>query len=94
VVLSALALHNIPDAAGRQQAIREIARVLRPGGRAVLVDIQHTADYVRALRECGLADARRFPSGLVTFVVMAFTWGSVQPYRVTATKVQPAAGAS
>lgn len=32
VVVSNLCLHNIPSAAGRAQACREIARVLKPGG--------------------------------------------------------------
>ena len=36
VVLSSWALHNIYDAAGREQAIAEIARVLKPGGQAAI----------------------------------------------------------
>src|SRR5205823_1815953 len=45
VVLSSLALHNIPDAAGREQAVQEIDRVLKPGGRLLIWDIQATAEY-------------------------------------------------
>jgi SAM-dependent methyltransferase len=86
VVVSGLALHNIPDAGGREQAVREIARVLRPGGRVLLVDIGHTAVYARVLRESGLADVRRTPSGVGTWPAMLFTWGAVRPYRVTAAK--------
>jgi SAM-dependent methyltransferase len=86
VVVSGLALHNIPDAAGREQAVREIARVLKPGGHVALVDIGHTADYARVLRECGLAEVRRAPSGLLAWPVMLFTWGAVRPYRVTAAR--------
>jgi SAM-dependent methyltransferase len=88
-VVSALALHNIPDAAGREQAVREVARVLKPGGHVVLVDIQHTADYARVLRDSGLSDVRRSPSGLVTWLVTALTWGGVRPYRVTGRKIPP-----
>src|SRR6185312_10039324 len=33
LIVSSLAIHNIPDAAGRVQAIAEAARVLEPGGR-------------------------------------------------------------
>jgi SAM-dependent methyltransferase len=59
VVVSSWALHNIYQAAGRQQALREIVRVLKPGGRVALLDIQHTAEYVRGLRECGMSDVER-----------------------------------
>src|SRR5207248_6090674 len=47
VVVSSLALHNIVKAEERQQAVREIVRVLKPGGQVALVDIQHTGDYAR-----------------------------------------------
>jgi ubiquinone/menaquinone biosynthesis C-methylase UbiE len=85
VVVSGLALHNIPDAAGREKAIREIARVLKPGGHVALVDIQYTGDYLRVLRDCGL-DAKRTPSGVLTWLAPLWTWGAVRPCRVTATK--------
>jgi SAM-dependent methyltransferase len=87
VVLSSLALHNIADAEERRRAVREVARVLRPGGRVALLDIQHTRDYARVLTECGLADVRRSAAGpLFTLVFTLLTWGAVRFYRVTATK--------
>jgi arsenite methyltransferase len=51
VVTSALAVHNIPTADGRGQAVAEMARVLKPGGRLVLVDIKHVNDYAAALTD-------------------------------------------
>jgi ubiquinone/menaquinone biosynthesis C-methylase UbiE len=84
VVVSGLALHNIYDRDGRRQAIREIVRVLKQGGRVAITDIQHTAEYARSLEECGMKDVKRTASGWVSWLVMAFTWGGVRPFRVTA----------
>jgi ubiquinone/menaquinone biosynthesis C-methylase UbiE len=84
-VVSNVALHNIPDAAGREAAVREIARVLRPGGHVLISDIQHTAAYAHTLADCGLT-VKRFAAGWVTYLSAAATWGAVRPYRVTAHK--------
>jgi arsenite methyltransferase len=54
VVLSSLAIHNIPSAAGRAAAVDEAARVVRPGGRVALADIRHARGYATRLRERGL----------------------------------------
>jgi arsenite methyltransferase len=62
VVVSNLALHNIPDLQGRARAVQEIARVLKPGGQVRIVDFRTTALYERTLRETGCSDVRR--SGL------------------------------
>lgn len=59
VVLSSWALHNIYDRNERQTAIREIARVLKPGGRALIVDIKHTNEYAQTLRESGVSDVEQ-----------------------------------
>ncbi len=53
VVVSSLAIHNIPDPAGRAQAVREMARVLKPNGRVALLDMECTAEYVQTLRDAG-----------------------------------------
>ena len=45
VVTSALAVHNIKKAEGRRAAVAEAVRVLRPGGRLVLVDIRNIDEY-------------------------------------------------
>jgi arsenite methyltransferase len=87
VVISSLVLHNIPSRQGRQQAVREIARVLKPGGCVALLDLRHTGDYVRVLRQCGLSDTRRAPAGLfLTWVFPLLTCGAICFFRVMGTK--------
>jgi arsenite methyltransferase len=55
-VVASLAIHNIPDRAGRDQAVREIVRVLKPGGVVALLDFRHTGEYAETLRAAGLQD--------------------------------------
>jgi len=50
VVLSNLCLHNIPSAEARRHACREMIRVLKPGGRALISDFKNTGDYAKAFR--------------------------------------------
>lgn len=52
--LSLLCLHNIEPKADQAAACREIARVLKPGGRVVIGDYVPTHGYATALREAGL----------------------------------------
>lgn len=58
VAVANLAIHNIPTREGRRQAIAEIVRVLKPGGRAALMDFKKVGDYASDLRDFGVADAR------------------------------------
>ncbi len=51
VITSSLAVHNVEDAAGRERALCEILRVLKPGGAALIADIYYTRDYARFLAE-------------------------------------------
>lgn len=67
VVVSNLCLHNIEDGANRRRAVGEIARVLKPGGKAILSDFKKTGEYARVLREAGLETRRRWPNLLTTF---------------------------
>jgi arsenite methyltransferase len=59
VIVSSLAIHNIPDAAERERAIREMARVLKPGGQLVLADIRYTEQYEQILSSLGWEQTQR-----------------------------------
>lgn len=61
VVLSNLCIHNIPRQSGRDQACREIARVLRPGGVAVISDYKLTKKYAKVLGAEGFSVEFRGP---------------------------------
>lgn len=56
LVLSSLAIHNIADKEERNQALREILRVLKRGGRFVLIDLRNTRQYAEYLRVEGAND--------------------------------------
>jgi arsenite methyltransferase len=49
VVVSSLAIHNVRRADERAKAIAEIARVLKPGGRVAIADINFTRAYADEL---------------------------------------------
>jgi arsenite methyltransferase len=75
VVLSSWALHNIYEREQRAVAVREIARVLKPGGRVALADIRHANEYLEVLRTAGLDARRAGPSFL--FLIPTYTvWAS------------------
>src|SRR5262249_7030357 len=63
VVLSSLAIHNIRNRDGRAAAVSEAVRVLRPGGRLLIADIQATAEYREWLRALGADDVMVRPLG-------------------------------
>jgi len=58
LAVSSLAIHNIPDSAGRARAIDEALRVLRPGGRMLIADINATREYETRLRQGGMTEIR------------------------------------
>ena len=84
VVLSSSALHNIYNAGERQTAVREIARVLKSGGRVLIVDVRHLRQYAATLRDAGL-DARCV-QGIVWRLLTVITFGLVQCGHVTGSK--------
>jgi arsenite methyltransferase len=59
VVVSNLAIHNIPTRAGRRQALDHAVRVLRPGGRLAIADLWETRQHEERLRELGWRKVKR-----------------------------------
>lgn len=67
VVLSNLCLHNIYDKPTRLKACREIVRVLKPGGVAIVSDYKLTGEYAEEMRNAGLRVERTLPNLLTTY---------------------------
>jgi arsenite methyltransferase len=81
LVVSSLAIHNISERAGREKAISEAVRVLRPGGRLMSADIRATRQHKEQLAGLGMNDVAQEAG-------MHFWWGGpwAATRLVTATK--------
>src|SRR5438067_1313154 len=77
LVVSNFAIHNISGRAGREKAVSEAVRVLRPGGRLLIVDVRGTRHHRAQLARMGMTEVARRWLG----------WRLMAPL-VTATKPQ------
>jgi arsenite methyltransferase len=59
LIVSSLAIHNISGRVGREKAIDEAVRVLRPGGRLMIADIRGTRHYQAQLAKLGMSNVTR-----------------------------------
>jgi len=71
VVVSSLAIHNISGRAGREKAMDEAVRVLRPGGRLLIADIRATGQHQARLAKLGMSEVTRRGLG------WRFWWGGL-----------------
>ncbi len=67
VVLSNLCIHNIYSREGRENACLEIARVLKPGGVAVISDYKHVRDYGKVFASAGMSVELDTPNWFTTY---------------------------
>jgi arsenite methyltransferase len=67
VIVSNLCVHNIYDRPTRKRALQQIARVLKPGGIALISDYKLTREYAAELIESGLQVEMRRGRFLTTF---------------------------
>ena len=79
VVLSKWAIHNIYSEGDRAKAIGEIARVLKPGGYAIIEDIRYLSEYSAAFARNGCQDIRLVSSRVTSIFITIITMGSLRP---------------
>ena len=82
LVVSNLAIHNLPDNHVRRSAIEEAVRVLRPGGQVVIADLGFTRQYASWLQQCGMASVERQDLGWRAWWGVPF----IRTHAVTAIK--------
>jgi arsenite methyltransferase len=86
IIVSRAAIHNLYAAGDRAAAVREIVRVLKPGGLAVIDDIRHFRQYAAVFTENG-CDVRRINSAAASMLWTIVTFGSLHPATLLVRKV-------
>lgn len=65
-IVSSLAIHNVKPKTGRLQSLREIARVLQPGGQLVIADLGFSCNaYRQELTRLGFHDIQVTSTGVI-----------------------------
>ena len=86
VVVSRAAIHNVASSSERSRAIAEIARVLKPGGRALINDIRHLGEYSRIFAAAGCRDVRFLESPVASILCALVTMGALRPNTILVRK--------
>lgn len=86
VIVSNVAIHNLYQADQRRAALREIARVLKPGGVCILADVRHGAEYTNVLRASGVTDVRRRDASIASPLFAIISLGRARPFVLVGSK--------
>lgn len=87
IVVSNFVIHEMNNRQEREIMMREMARVLKPGGRVALVDFIFTNECVADLRNHGV-EAERMRDGFLSFWISAIlNFGAVKTYHVVGRKI-------
>lgn len=85
-VVSRAAIHNLYEAGERAKAIAEVARVLKPGGQALIEDIRHGNEYAAVFAQHACSDAQFIGSKLAALLATLISMGSLRPATLLVTK--------
>jgi ubiquinone/menaquinone biosynthesis C-methylase UbiE len=90
IVLSNFVVHELKNRPDRKQMMREMSRVLKPGGHVALVDFVFTDDCVEDLGKFGVESGRQ-RDGFFSFWVSAIlNFGTVKTHQVVGRKTSSA----
>jgi arsenite methyltransferase len=86
VITSHWVVHNILAEEDRNQALGEIARVMKSGGRLLLTDIEFRDSYLKTLQSLNFVDCRLIFNKLEDQILGAVSFGSFRPTTIFARK--------
>jgi arsenite methyltransferase len=87
VVVSNFVVHEMNTRQERETMMREVARVLKPGGRVALVDFIFTSECVVDLRNHGVQAERVRDDRLSFWISAILNFGAVKTYHVVGMKM-------
>jgi ubiquinone/menaquinone biosynthesis C-methylase UbiE len=87
VVVSNFVVHEMNTRQERETMMREIARVLKPGGRVALVDFIFTSECVADLQNYGVKTVRVRDAFLSFWISAILNFGAVKTYHIVGMKI-------